>query len=479
MSISKKKKKHLLSTKNIETLGKLCNIIKNKEYNQRNKLSQCPQLNIENNQLNIENNAMENKGHQQYVIKKNSVNKFLHLTTFNEENLSLQERLNFYGNESSNFTKNSFYSSLIYYKSPLNLLFSIDRFLFELAKKYPQRKKTSEYKVQLKEQKKLSLFYGSLSRKQLLQIVNEGDFYKGHASKKIVALLERRLDVALYRSHFAKNITTAKQYISHKKVLVNDKCITSPNYRLYPGDVISIAPQNLEKIARNLGNTIKRNTTIGTQLNIENKESDIITNDILEKWRHTKSTSLKKDFQFFIELLLKKIHYRIKLFISQKIFSDLLNQEESKKQNQFFCIFFYRYLESLKQNYPVLAAKQLELISVVENASISQFHHQMQDLHQSKKKDIFHYYRKSLVGIICSYNYGKISREFLIMKLKKYLKKKQKKTQILGSLRLAGVKPLHLETSYKLGKIIFLYSPQRVYYPFFVDIDLIKRLYKK
>ena len=45
-----------------------------------------------------------------------------------------------------------------YYKNPLNLLFSGDQFLYEFLIKYPQRKKLSEYKLQLKEQKKLSIF---------------------------------------------------------------------------------------------------------------------------------------------------------------------------------------------------------------------------------------------------------------------------------------------------------------------------------
>ena len=48
------------------------------------------------------------------------------------------------------------YFSII--KKPLNLLFSMDQFLFEFSKKKYQQKKTGEFLQQLKERKKLSFF---------------------------------------------------------------------------------------------------------------------------------------------------------------------------------------------------------------------------------------------------------------------------------------------------------------------------------
>ena len=61
------------------------------------------------------------------------------------------------------------------------------------------------------------------------------------------------------------------------------------------------------------------------------------------------------------------------------------------------------------------------------------------------------------------------------MALNKNIFKKFSKNIILSNLNLFGVKPLHLEFSYKVFSIIFLYSPQRVYYPFSLDFDLLKR----
>ena len=56
----------------------------------------------------------------------------------------------------------SLYVSLV--KKPINLLFSLDQFLFEFSKKTYQQKKTGEFFQQLKERKKLSLFYGIFIR---------------------------------------------------------------------------------------------------------------------------------------------------------------------------------------------------------------------------------------------------------------------------------------------------------------------------
>ena len=53
------------------------------------------------------------------------------------------------------FLKKKEYFPAIYSKNPVNLLFSTDQFLSEFFLKYPQRTKYSEYKLQLKHQKKL------------------------------------------------------------------------------------------------------------------------------------------------------------------------------------------------------------------------------------------------------------------------------------------------------------------------------------
>lgn len=118
--------------------------------------------------------------------------------------------------ETVEMSKNvSLFFSLI--EKPINLLFSIDQFIFEFSKKTHQQRKAGDFFHQLKERKKLSLFYGHLTRKQIFNIFTKAKKNKGSFSKNILCLLEKRLDVVLYRSGLAKTIAESRQLVKHKK----------------------------------------------------------------------------------------------------------------------------------------------------------------------------------------------------------------------------------------------------------------------
>ena len=133
------------------------------------------------------------------------------------------------------------YFSII--KKPLNLLFSMDQFLFEFSKKKYQQKKTGEFLQQLKERKKLSFFYGSLTRKQLVNLFKKAKKFKGSFSATVFSLLERRLDLVLYRSGITRTVVEARQLIKHKKIKVNNNFINIPSFAVNPGDFISMLPE--------------------------------------------------------------------------------------------------------------------------------------------------------------------------------------------------------------------------------------------
>lgn len=424
------------------------------------------------------------------------VKKLLELSDFTKQSVSDKNRVH----PLVLPTRKETHSSL-YYRSPVNILFSIDQFFFEFAKKSLQRKKASEFKLQLKERKKLSLFYGSLSKKQISQIVNESFLFKGHDSKKILSLLEQRLDVTLYRSNFTKNITIARQYISHKKILVNNKCVTLPSYKLKPGDIISIVPQKLTKIGSTILEDVRKNISIGNSISL-------LEPSILKKWKQTKSNLLKKDVEFFIAFLLKKIQYRTKIMISrdpfclqkplpffpekssgeESSFFPLRDQRLIQDTTQYFCLFHENSKQSRQNNMSTKESVMTPKIKLVNSLNsidfstpriFSKLFAEKRQVDISKTKKISEYFQHQLIHIILGFDLKKISREFFLLTLKKYLGKKRSKQQILNGLKVAGVKPLHLEISYKLLKIIVLYAPQRIYYPFLIDVDLIKRSYKK
>ncbi|CCH40758.1 37S ribosomal protein NAM9, mitochondrial [Wickerhamomyces ciferrii] len=66
------------------------------------------------------------------------------------------------------------------------------------------------------------------------------------------AVLEKRLDFALFRAMFASSVRQARQFILHGNVFVNDVKITQPNYQLKAGDVFHVKP---EKVLEALGST--------------------------------------------------------------------------------------------------------------------------------------------------------------------------------------------------------------------------------
>lgn len=64
------------------------------------------------------------------------------------------------------------------------------------------------------------------------------------------AVLEKRLDIALFRAMFASSVRQARQFILHGNVFVNGIKIAQPNYTLKPGDVFNVKS---EKVLQALG----------------------------------------------------------------------------------------------------------------------------------------------------------------------------------------------------------------------------------
>ncbi len=64
---------------------------------------------------------------------------------------------------------------------------------------------------------------------------------------KFVIILESRLDMVIFRSKIAKTIFESKQIINHGKIKVNNKIITSSNYILKRGDIITLNNFKIEK----------------------------------------------------------------------------------------------------------------------------------------------------------------------------------------------------------------------------------------
>lgn len=102
------------------------------------------------------------------------------------------------------------------------------------------RKKPTDYGIQLHAKQKLKGVYGNVSEKQLRRYYAEAVRRKGDSSENLIGLLESRLDSLVYRMKFVSSVFAARQFVSHGHVLVNGKKVNIPSYLVKVGDEISV-----------------------------------------------------------------------------------------------------------------------------------------------------------------------------------------------------------------------------------------------
>lgn len=109
------------------------------------------------------------------------------------------------------------------------------------------------FKNTLQAYKNFNLFYGNLGKKRIkakIYLIKNKKI--NNLNTEFIEIFERRLDVTLYRAKFCHSIPSAGQLIKHKKVLVNNKYITSKAYLLKTGDLIEIDLNYSELIKSNI-----------------------------------------------------------------------------------------------------------------------------------------------------------------------------------------------------------------------------------
>lgn len=108
-----------------------------------------------------------------------------------------------------------------------------------------RRKKISSYGEHLLEKQKLRWTYG-VSENQLKRYFKEATKAKVSTGERLLQLLEQRLDNAVYRLGFTPTLAAARQLATHGHVLVNEKKVDIPSYRVKPGEIITLTPKALD-----------------------------------------------------------------------------------------------------------------------------------------------------------------------------------------------------------------------------------------
>lgn len=116
-----------------------------------------------------------------------------------------------------------------------------------------RRRKVSEYGLQLKEKQKAKYTYGVLE-KQFRNLFEKASSAKGVTGEVLLQLLESRLDNVVFRLGIAKSRAAARQFVSHKHIVVNGKVTNIPSYQVKPGDIIGVRERSksMEEITDSL-----------------------------------------------------------------------------------------------------------------------------------------------------------------------------------------------------------------------------------
>lgn len=168
-------------------------------------------------------------------------------------------------------------------------LYDVNRYILSQTSAFFRRK----YKMILHNKQKISFYYGGLKRKfwkkQINYVLNrKKSFFKLKFFKHLVLLnlLERRIDVLLYRVHFASSIRNARQLIRQGHVNLNDSVITKSSIQLKNNDKIS-----LNKTSKNLAYYNLKNSTLWPlppkYLVVNYKTFEIIFTDILKTYNYS------------------------------------------------------------------------------------------------------------------------------------------------------------------------------------------------
>ena len=109
-----------------------------------------------------------------------------------------------------------------------------------------KRVKASNYGTQLEAKQKMKFYYGNINERQFRNIYRKAMQKKGNTSENLISLLERRLDIIIYRAKFATTVFSARQLINHGHIKVNGKKVNIPSFLTNPDDTIEIKEKSKE-----------------------------------------------------------------------------------------------------------------------------------------------------------------------------------------------------------------------------------------
>lgn len=106
------------------------------------------------------------------------------------------------------------------------------------------RRKTSDFGRQLREKQKVKYLYGILE-KQFHLYYQKASKVQGVTGELLLQQLEQRLDNVVYRMNIVPTRASARQMVRHGHILVNEKTVTIPSYKVLVGDVVRLRTKSV------------------------------------------------------------------------------------------------------------------------------------------------------------------------------------------------------------------------------------------
>lgn len=105
------------------------------------------------------------------------------------------------------------------------------------------RKKVSEYGLQLREKQKVRRYYGVLEG-QFFKYFEMAERKQGMTGPNLLSICETRLDNVVYRLGLASSRAEARQLVVHGHYTVNGKRVNVPSYLIKAGDAIAVCDKS-------------------------------------------------------------------------------------------------------------------------------------------------------------------------------------------------------------------------------------------
>ncbi|HEY2401485.1 MAG TPA: 30S ribosomal protein S4 [Steroidobacteraceae bacterium] len=134
-----------------------------------------------------------------------------------------------------------------------------------------RRQRLSDYGTQLREKQKLRRMYGVLER-QFANYYTEAARRAGATGENLLKLLECRLDNVVYRMGFAATRAEARQLVSHKSMLVNEKPVTIASYQVKAGDVVQVREKSRKQLRIQAAMSVAQQVGLPDWVELNDKE---------------------------------------------------------------------------------------------------------------------------------------------------------------------------------------------------------------